>query len=242
MDEGAPGGIVTTEDEDDWFTPAALIDSLERAVWRMFDGVQEFDGYPYAIVDAGDIDVVGTIIVQDLRRALNQAGLDVPLRGDWKRLAAESAAAREAAEAQDAESAEPERKSVIDRLKANPTEVATSPRADIPAQTSPDGDTAMYRWFDADGVLVYVGISRHLHLRTRSHIKASDWMAFVASSTIERLTDPVEAAAAEEAAIKAERPIFNKVHNDTPQARRRAVEYLIQRDRLDLLAPAVSRG
>lgn len=89
---------------------------------------------------------------------------------------------------------------------------------------------------------LYVGISRHLHLRTRSHIKTSSWMEFVASSTIERLANPVEAATAEEAAIKAERPIFNKIHNDTPEAIRRAVEYLIARDRLDLLAPAIKRG
>lgn len=67
-------------------------------------------------------------------------------------------------------------------------------------------------------------------------------MEFAARSTVERFPSRRIALTTEEAAIKAEHPIFNHQHNDTPEARRRLVEYLIQRDRLDLLTPAVSRG
>lgn len=103
-------------------------------------------------------------------------------------------------------------------------------------------DTALYRYFDAADLPLYAGISDHLHDRTRSHIRGSSWMDFAVRSTIERHPTRAVALEAEEAAIKAERPIFNKKHNNTPEARRRVVEYLIEHDRLDLLTPAVSRG
>jgi hypothetical protein len=67
-------------------------------------------------------------------------------------------------------------------------------------------------------------------------------MEFAVRSTIARYPTRPEAKAAETVAIKTERPIFNKHENDTPDARRRVVEYLIERDRLDLIAPAVTRG
>jgi len=103
-------------------------------------------------------------------------------------------------------------------------------------------ETALYRWYDEADLLLYAGISDHLHSRTGSHIKGSSWMEFAVRSTIARHATRPEAKEAETTAIKTEHPIFNKQYNDTPEARRRAVEYLIQHDRLDLLAPAVSRG
>ena len=103
-------------------------------------------------------------------------------------------------------------------------------------------DTALYRiWGDAD-LLLYIGISDRLRSRTGSHIAGSSWMDFAVRSTIERYPTRAVALDAEEAAIKAERPLFNHQHNDTPESRRALVEYLIKHDRLDLLAPAVSRG
>lgn len=128
---------------------------------------------------------------------------------------------------------------VVTRLKRRrpPTPPAEAEIVEIA-----NGVTALYRYYDADDLLLYVGISDHLVTRTGSHIKASSWMDFAARSTIERHPTRAVALTAEEAAIKAEHPLFNHQHNDTPEARRRLVEYLIKRDRLDLLAPAVSRG
>ena len=54
--------------------------------------------------------------------------------------------------------------------------------------------------------------------------------------------DRETAVKAERTAIRAEHPLFNKVHNDTPEARLRAVEYLVSHGRYDLLTPAISRG
>ena len=102
--------------------------------------------------------------------------------------------------------------------------------------------TALYRWFDAANLLLYVGISDNLSDRAGNHFKRSSWMDFTARSTVERFPSREKALEAETSAIKAEHPIFNERHNKTPEARRRLVEYLVEHDRLDLLAPAVTRG
>lgn len=120
---------------------------------------------------------------------------------------------------------------------------ADPPPPDSPASVVVSAaQTALYRWFDADDLLLYVGISDQLATRVGNHIKGSSWMDFAVRSTIERFPLRDLAAAAEEAAIKAEQPLFNHQHNDTPEARMRLVEYLVRHGRADLLAPAVSRG
>ncbi|REF00360.1 hypothetical protein DFJ69_5892 [Thermomonospora umbrina] len=101
---------------------------------------------------------------------------------------------------------------------------------------------ALYRYFDADEVLLYVGITGDLMRRERSHVKRSSWMEFMARSTVERFSSREEAEAAEVAAIGSELPLFNARHNGTPDARQRLVKYLIKHGRVDLLSPAVSRG
>jgi hypothetical protein len=109
-------------------------------------------------------------------------------------------------------------------------------------RTDPDIQTALYRYYDDQDRLLYIGISGSLWTRVTAHVKASSWMDFAARSTITRYPTRPEAEEAEEVAIKAEHPIFNDQHNRTPETQRRLVEYLIEHDRLDLLAPAVSRG
>jgi hypothetical protein len=102
--------------------------------------------------------------------------------------------------------------------------------------------TALYRYYDEADLLLYVGISDGLYVRVNSHIDGSTWMEFAARSTIERYPTRAAAIGAEEAAIKAERPLFNHQHNSSAEAQKRLVEYLIRRDRPDLLTPSVSRG
>ena len=121
--------------------------------------------------------------------------------------------------------------------------VVTPEFAPVSAAEAPAQQTALYRWRDGSDLLLYIGISDDFTGRASSHYcKGSPWMEFAETATIERHPTRAVALDAEEAAIKAERPLFNKQHNDTPEARRRVVEYLIEHDRLDLLTPVVSRG
>lgn len=103
-------------------------------------------------------------------------------------------------------------------------------------------ETALYRWWDEADVLLYIGIADRIGNRTKNHAKGSTWMEFAVRSSVERFPRRSTALAAEEAAIKAEKPIFNDQHNRTPEARRRQIDYLIAHGRYDLLAPVVSRG
>lgn len=89
-------------------------------------------------------------------------------------------------------------------------------------------ETALYRWFDADGALLYVGISANLAVRTGAHAKRSPWARFASQSSVERFTTRGDALAAERAAIEVERPLFNRAHNDTAEARKRLTEYLVK--------------
>lgn len=111
----------------------------------------------------------------------------------------------------------------------------------VPEETA-SVPTALYFWYDADDVLLYIGITGDLAVRQTSHAKRSSWSEFADHSKIQRFPDRPQAEAAEVAAIRADKPIFNHVHNDTPEARARLVAYLIEHDRADLLAPAVQRG
>lgn len=110
------------------------------------------------------------------------------------------------------------------------------------ARTEDARQTTLYRWWDEADVLLCIGIAKDIGARTKSHAKGSSWMEFAVRSTVERVPSRSGALTAEEIAIKAEHPIFNEQHNNTPEARRRQIEYLIAHDRLDLLAPAISRG
>jgi len=112
----------------------------------------------------------------------------------------------------------------------------------LAVKVEPDATTALYRYFDEKDRLLYVGITDHLLGRTGAHILGSSWMDYAVRSTITRYPSRAEAAAAETAAIKTEQPLFNDVHNRTPEAKARLVEFLIEHGRADLLAPSVSRG
>lgn len=106
----------------------------------------------------------------------------------------------------------------------------------------PSVTTALYRYYDTEDRLLYVGITDNLIVRTLDHVQGSSWAEFATRATIERHPTRKEAEDAERAAIKAERPLFNSQHQDTPEARRRLVEYLIEQGRTDLLVAKVSRG
>lgn len=72
--------------------------------------------------------------------------------------------------------------------------------------------TALYRHFDADGALLYVGISLNSIKRTMQHRSGARWFEQIARITIEWLPSREEAEQAERNAIRSERPANNVVH------------------------------
>jgi len=93
---------------------------------------------------------------------------------------------------------------------------------------SPDGGRrcALYRHFDAAGVLLYVGISDAPVVRGKSHAKYSNWVRFAVRMEAEWLDSREAAERAERAAIRTERPIFNVAHavGESVERMRRYVE------------------
>lgn len=71
----------------------------------------------------------------------------------------------------------------------------------------------LYRFFDSERTLLYVGISKNWIMRFRDHSKSSDFFSAVAEITLERYPDRESVAQAEIEAIEKENPIFNRADN-----------------------------
>lgn len=84
-----------------------------------------------------------------------------------------------------------------------------------------DRRTALYRHFDADSVLLYVGISDGLGHRTVEHGRTAEWTRYVHRSVAVWFDDRPSAKRSEAAAVQAELPLFNRDHAPAgTQARR----------------------
>ena len=73
--------------------------------------------------------------------------------------------------------------------------------------------TALYRFYDADGDLLYVGVSVTPWSRWKQHKGQKDWAEEVATTAVEWHDSRPEALAAEKAAIIAEEPRYNVQHS-----------------------------
>lgn len=111
-------------------------------------------------------------------------------------------------------------------LKAGPKYTPEEPRR-----------CSLYRHYDVDGILIYVGISVDPETRTKTHEVQSPWWRFVANSDLDWFDSQIDAATAERRAITDERPIFNKA-GASPERDPRVVEYLIANKAFDLLRAA----
>ncbi len=69
--------------------------------------------------------------------------------------------------------------------------------------------TALYRLFDAEGVLLYIGIARNPDERMKYHIAFKRWWSEVARTDLEWFGDRAAALAAEAVAIREECPRYN---------------------------------
>jgi hypothetical protein len=121
---------------------------------------------------------------------------------------------------------------------------------DDPASAGPESDgltdlpprrTALYFHFDADDVLLYIGITEVLVARGDAHAARSSWVEFAVRAEVRWYGSRRAAEQAEIDAIRERGPLFNDRSN-RPEVKQQLVNYLISRRRTDLLAPAVSRG
>lgn len=79
--------------------------------------------------------------------------------------------------------------------------------------------TTLYRLYDAESRLLYVGIAAEWARRMVEHSKTKEWWDLVASVDVEFLQTRADALEAERHAILTGRPVYNVVHNRPPQTR-----------------------
>ncbi|MGW2937646.1 GIY-YIG nuclease family protein [Streptomyces sp. NPDC001156] len=79
-----------------------------------------------------------------------------------------------------------------------------------------DHRTALYRFYDKGGALLYVGITANVESRFADHERNKEWWPQVAKKTIEWFDTRPPARAAEVQAILDERPAYNV--NSSPWA------------------------
>lgn len=82
----------------------------------------------------------------------------------------------------------------------------------------PEGKHALYRFYNAGGVLLYVGITANPSRRMTEHDKSKDWFDKVTGIKIEWFPDRLAVLDAETLAIDVERPMFNIRRPSLPEA------------------------
>lgn len=95
---------------------------------------------------------------------------------------------------------------------------------------------ALYRFYDAAGDLLYVGLTADPGTRWKTHSRQKEWWHEVTTIRVEHFPDRVSVEAAERHAIQTERPRYNSKHNGGQVARRPASQW-----RLDLPADVSRR-
>ena len=91
---------------------------------------------------------------------------------------------------------------------------------------------SVYRYFDAHGVMVYVGITHHGLVRNRQHNAEKAWWVFVHRQEVEHYDSREAAHAREIELIQRHRPPFNVMHNHQHTEVREAYIQLQQSGRL----------
>lgn len=84
---------------------------------------------------------------------------------------------------------------------------------DVTTATQPPQAHALYRFYADDGTLLYVGITLDPGARWRAHRDDKPWWQQIVNITVETYTDRCSVLDAERAAIIAEQPRYNIVHN-----------------------------
>jgi len=117
------------------------------------------------------------------------------------------------------------RQLLIRTIRTEPLVFTTPPDTSRPC--------ALYRHYDANGVLLYIGITYQQSLRDAGHRAMSAWVALAHRSESQWFPARADALAAEVTAIQVEVPIFNREHV-LDGRERRVLDYLEEAGRLDL--------
>jgi predicted GIY-YIG superfamily endonuclease len=78
--------------------------------------------------------------------------------------------------------------------------------------------TYVYRLWDADDQLLYIGISKSAINRLHQHLQQQPWAEQIVKQTIQRCYTREEAVHVERQAIKNEKPLHNIAHNASNRA------------------------
>lgn len=95
-------------------------------------------------------------------------------------------------------------------------------------ESEADGKTALYRYFDKNAVLLYVGITKDPGARDEQHARSSAWHPLHIRREVQWFEMRSDAEVAERSAIRDEAPLFNATHA-SPDTRRKAMDYLFSR-------------
>jgi excinuclease UvrABC nuclease subunit len=87
----------------------------------------------------------------------------------------------------------------------------------MPSGQRDPGHTCLYRYFDADGNLLYVGMASNPLSRLTTHAASKPWWHELASAKVEHFETRIEAERAETEAIERERPRYNR-HGIIPRS------------------------
>lgn len=105
-----------------------------------------------------------------------------------------------------------------------------------------DQTHTLYRFFDAEGTLLYIGITGNPRARWSQHSKTKEGWRRVDTIRVQHLDSREELEAAEKAAIKAERPLWNVAHNEPTRTVAEVRIMLDQRQWLSVADVAVLFG
>lgn len=91
--------------------------------------------------------------------------------------------------------------------------------------------TILYRYFNSNGVLIYVGVTGNMDNRHKQHKYSSHWFSKASSRSVKKYTSREEALAAEKEAIKSEEPLFNIEGNlkEVPESEYVSKYFLVNR-------------
>ena len=101
----------------------------------------------------------------------------------------------------------------------------------------------VYRFFDADGALLYVGCTYNMIARKSQHRKKTPWFGDVARIEIEEFSSRLEADLAELEYIRAERPRYNVTGVAAPiPLDGRIVSYIIYHELIEVRRARIPTG